>query len=474
MEWIFFWVLIIALAATLAVTLFKPERIYEYPFFMAATFAVFIVPQAVSLLRFPGEASAGDIANVLLMCCLCFGMCWVGYRLKPSQLLKATLGRPINPERLFQGALVFIGVSYFFNHLISQMTEEQTGGSQWTGVVTIYGFFAGLIYPAFAICLLTAIRTQSLLAGVSAVVAAIQPLQSTVLAGRREGTVMFLLTVSLTLYYYRGIKPPRLAILFAIVFAMLAIPATGTYRGIAAERDWKQVKQLDLVGNFKTFLNKESILELRNAALIMEVTQEAGDYEYGASYWDQLVFRFVPAQLVGKSLKSSLMFQRSDEHVQKELAKLGYELSSGSTITGMADSFQQFGWFGCLFFAGLGLFFNTLFRATQAPNPIFAQLFYILTATQAMRAVTHQTVDFLPGLVYNVIFLGLLWLYAREPLPGRAKRRGRRAVDGGQMTEDGGSPAAPSSGVIRRTDAPFSVTGRGQTEKNQGENKIEN
>ena len=411
----YFWILIAGLAVTLAVTLFKPERIYEYPFFMAAAFMVFIVPQAVSLMRFPGAAGEEQIARVLLMCCLCFGMCWAGYSLKPVQFLNRTLARPVNLDRLFHGGLVFIAVSYFFNHLISQMTEEQTGGSQWTGPVTIYGFFAGLIYPAFAICLFTAFRTNGWLAWFCVVVAAIQPLQASVLAGRRETTVLFLLTLALTLYYYRGIKPPRLAIVFSVLSAMLIIPATGTYRSIAAERDWEQIGQMDLVGNFEYYLNSESILELRNAALVMEATRLAGEYQYGAAYWDQLVFRFIPAQLVGKGLKDSLMFQPSDEHLKAELAKLGYDVPGGSTLTGMADAFQQFGWFGCIFFAGMGLLFKTLFRATQAPNPIFAQLFYILTATSAMRAITHQTIDFLPGLVYYTIFLGLLWLYVRLP-----------------------------------------------------------
>jgi hypothetical protein len=34
--------------------------------------------------------------------------------------------------------------------------------------------------------------------------------------------------------------------------------------------------------------------------------------------------------------------------------------------------------------------------------------------TSAMRAITHQTLDFLPGFLYNVIFLGALMWYARD------------------------------------------------------------
>jgi hypothetical protein len=310
-----------------------------------------------------------------------------------------------------------------------------------------------LIYPGFAIVLSTALRTNRLLAWMATAVGAVIPLEAAIFSGRREHSVQFLLTLALTLYYQKKIRPPRLAIVFLVAFAMLAIPATGTYRGLVAQREWGQVKQIDLVGNFRQYLNSESILELRNAAMIMEATRLSDGYEYGAGYWDQLVFRFVPAQILGKGFKDGLMFKSSDERVENELSNLGYDLSSGSTITGMADSFQQFGWFGCLFFAAIGLLFKALFRATQQSNAVFAQLFYILIATSAMRAVTHQTIDFLPGLLYYIVFLGLLYLYARAPVARAGKRR-RNSKTGDDMPQDA---------------APFSATQPPKTEELQGD-----
>jgi len=256
------------------------------------------------------------------------------------------------------------------------------------------------------------------------VVAAIHPIQSSVLAGRRETTVMFLMTVALTLYYRRGIKPPRAAIILSVIGAMVAIPATGTYRGLAVDRDWRAVGQYRFVNNFKEYLNSASVLELRNAAALIEAARRSGSYQYGEGYWDQLVFRFVPAQWLGKEFKDSLMFHASAELAESELTKLYYDVPPGSTFTGMGDSFQQLGWLGCLFFAAMGAVYKTVFRASRQRNSIFAQLFYIQTATTAMRAVTNQTLDFLPGLVYCGIFLGLLFLYARDP--ARPIHRGRR------------------------------------------------
>ncbi len=444
----YLFVLVALLGASLAAAMLKPERTYEYPYFMAAVFAVFIMPQAISLIRFPGEARPEWVANVLLMSCLCFAMCWLGYRLPPIRSVQELLAQPVNLDRLFQGGLVFIAVSFFFRHLLSQMTEDEKGGSMWTGPSTIYLFFNNLIYPAFAICLLTALRTQSLLAWAATVIAAIQPIQATVFWGRREPTIQFLLTLALTLYFHRGIKLPRWVILSAITGAMLAIPATGTYRGLAAKRDWEQVRQMDLVKNYRQYLSEESTLELRNAAVFIEGTRRSEAYEFGKSYWDQLVFRFVPAQLLGTRFKASLMFEPSADRIHDEVATLGYEIPPGSTLTGMGDSFRQFGWFGCLFFALLAVVFKSLFRATEEPNAIFAQLFYIQIGTAAMRTVTHQTVDFLPGLMYYVIFLGLLFLYAREKSPRSEARPTTRRIPTSRHVEQ--RPTANPTLTARR------------------------
>jgi hypothetical protein len=163
----------------------------------------------------------------------------------------------------------------------------------------------------------------------------------------------------------------------------------------------------------------DAILELRNAAALIYSTQLRGTYGFGAAYWDEIVWRFIPAQVVGAEFKNSLMLDPHipDPNKGPEIVDLGlreYSMPIGSTVTGMGDSFQQFGYFGCAFFAIMAVLFRSLWTASLEPQAYFAKLLYMLSATSAMRAVTHQTVDFLPGLLYNLIFLGLAVLYARE------------------------------------------------------------
>ncbi len=431
-----FWTFVMLLAWPLLKIIRRPERIYSYPHFMTAVFAIFILPQAISLVRFPGAAPEEAVQKVLLVTCLCLGACLIGYRLASSHPVVRQPPQTVDPRRLLLAGLVFVGCGIGFSYVLGH-TEIQTnefGG--WTGPATIYGFFQQLCYPGFAICLMVTIRRPTFLSLGSTLIATIIPLQS-ILFGRREPAALFLMTIGLTLYFRLGLKPPGWLVATGIAIAILAIPATATYRQFQLQNDWQAVRQMELVNNFKDFLRTESVLELRNAAMLIEATRRSRNYEYGAGYWNHLVFRYVPGQLLGPAFKEFLMIASPRERLESELAAMDYVNPPGSTVTAMGDSFQQFGYFGCLFFAGLGVFYRALWRKAIPRNALFAQLLYMQSCTCAMRAVTHWTLDFLPGLAYNVIFLGGAAIYASAEKPvSRAWARRR--------------PCPPSSGEFIR------------------------
>jgi hypothetical protein len=302
-----FLLLLVALTgALMTFVLWRPERLYEYPFFMGAVFLSFIVPQAYSLVRFPGGATDESVAATLLMSCLSLAMCCAGYLINGRHGVPQNHIIPVNRERLAFGGLLFTGIGWVFTWMILQMSEEETGGSMWTGRVTIYAFFAQLIYPAFSILLRTAIETRSPVWWAGCVCAALPALYATIFGGRREPTVLFLLTIALTLFFYRRVRLQRWMVSVAIVLAAVAIPATGIYRTIAAEREWNLLKQFSPSDNFKDWLSEEQrVLELRNAAVIIDSIADSRDYHFGVGYWDELVWRFVPAQWFGNEFKQN-------------------------------------------------------------------------------------------------------------------------------------------------------------------------
>lgn len=405
-------ILLLGSAGLVIAATIRPLLIYQYPYFMGATFLAFIGPQAYALYTL--NIGTAAVETMLVMSCLCLAACWFGYTLQPHPGIISRLNVPINANRYLQAGLLFVAVGFVCNHLIERLPEEAKG-TMWSGIVTIYAFFGQLIYPGFAICLHFALRRRNVLAWIAVSFAAIIPLELTIFYARREATVLFLLTLGLSLYFLKGKLAPRWLVLSAVIGAIFLIPVTGDYRRYADEGPIQALKQLDLLQGLNYYMDPEAVSEVKNATILIAATQQSGDYGFGAEYWNQIVFRFVPAQFVGEGFKKWLMIggeQRDwNEFVSQSVS---FDLPRGATITGIADSFNQFWYFGCLAFAAIGYLFKNLWSAAIQPSGTMSQILYIQVATSAMKALTHQTVDFLPGFLYGLIFIGFVAIYAKE------------------------------------------------------------
>ena len=414
----------------------RPQRIFTYPGLICVAFTVFILPQAVALNFAPGGLSPEEVNDVLLMSALCLGGAYAGWCLRPMTSILRIYQKPLDETRLLPVALLFIACGFYFNFLIGRLPPEETAAAMWTGIVTIYAFFQGLLMPGMAIALNCALLRRSLFAWGLFAVSCVIPFTAALVYGRRETAALFILIVGMTLYFRVGFRPPRALIALVIVAAALFIPSTHQYRSSLSEESDIVRSKIDFVENFRRFVTEESILELRNAAFIIAATKASGNHEYGAAFWDELVFRYVPAQFVGADVKSSLYILDREDRVASQLFRYGYYIPNGSTITGIADSFLQFGWFGWVFFVFAGWFAKSLFEAAEAGHSLYAQLLYILSSTTFMRSVTHQVADFLPGVLFFVIFLCLAAWYADARPNGRIRTRPvaatRQIADGGE------------------------------------------
>ncbi len=409
----FFFILFVAGCAVLiSIALVRPQFIYEYPYFMAATFTVFILPQAYALYR--NGWGGPYLEPMLLMCFLSLAACWVGYlpRAHPGFIRK--LNGPVNTQRFLHGGVLMVLVGWYFTYKFGTLPEDDPTRT-FTGIGTIYLFFGGLVYPGFAICFYCALKSRSFFAWAMSAIAAWIPIQAAVFYGRRESTALFILSLGMSLFFIRGIRPARWLVAAAIVISMLLIPATGEYRKTAAEDPLLALKQIDVIEQFENYFEPDAISELKNGTVLIAATQESGAYGLGREYWNRIVFRFVPAQFVGEDFKKSLMIGGEERDWGEVVAQTAsFELPPGSTVTGLSDSFNQFGYLGCLVFAVIGYLFKNLWVAANQPDGTIAQILYIQVTTSAMRASTHQTIDFLPGFIYSAIFIWLVALYARE------------------------------------------------------------
>lgn len=408
----FFTLFVAGCAVLITITLIRPQLVYQYPYFMAATFTVFILPQAYALYR--NGWGGFYLEPTLLMSFLCLAACWVGYipRAHPGFIRK--LNGPVNTDRFLHGGILMVLVGWYFTYKFGTLPEEELS-SMLTGIGTIYLFFGGLVYPGFAICFYCALKNRGAFARIISALAAWVPIQAAVFHGRREPTALFILSLGMSLFFIRGIRPPRWLVAALILGTMFIIPATGEYRKTAAEDPLTALKQIDFIEQFNDYFEPDAISELKNATVLIAATQESGDYGFGTEYWNRIVFRFVPAQFVGKKFKNSLMIGGEERDWDEIVARsASFDLPTGSTVTGLGDSFNQFGYLGCLVFAAIGYVFKNLWAAANEPDGTVAQILYIQVTTSAMRALTNQSIDFLPGLIYGAIFIGLVALYAKE------------------------------------------------------------
>jgi hypothetical protein len=143
----------------------------------------------------------------------------------------------------------------------------------------------------------------------------------------------------------------------------------------------------------------------------MDAAVKTRQYGYGTGYWNNLVFRFVPAQLLGRNLKDALQIKLAKYDLKNIY---NYSIHTGTTPTGIGDAFVQFDYLGCVFFFLLACLFKLLWVSAIYRNSIVSQIFYVSLVAPALISITHATVRFFPDLVFRLIFIGLLIIYSRN------------------------------------------------------------
>jgi hypothetical protein len=379
---------------------------------MGAIFTSFIVPQAIALTTNPGSAVSQEaLERVLFVSCLCISMCWVGYQIDPNVGLLKKLEIQLNEKKLFQAGIALAIISGIASILVARTAPELEGNTQWTGKITIYYFFYNAIYPAFTILLLLTLRKPNFFRLSLTTFALLPAILAIFSAGRRTPLGILLFTLALALFYERRYVPPRWLIIFLVFFAMIMLPLIGLYRGEL----WVQIfsgnlANIDFMEGINRVLSGQT-LELRNAAVFMDAAERTGRYGYGTGYWDEIVFRYIPGQIIGSSLKESLQFNLS----QYDLTDLyGYRLQLGLTTTGIGDSFVEFSYFGCLFFGLIAYLYKHIWLLSAYRNCTFSQILYAGLLAPSIVGVTHGTYRFLQDAIFQVIFIGLASYYSKK------------------------------------------------------------
>lgn len=397
------------------------ERIYQFPFFMVSTFLSFILPQAIAIVDNPGIAVTNTaLERMLIYSCLCVAMCWLGYQFSPNENRLNSLNIEIDEHKLFKAGIVLLIIGLGCNFALSRITIQTGANGNWTGPATILYFFQGTLSIALPLFLLRALKNPSVMNIVLTAITAFPTLQAIILAGRRQPTIAFLITVGLCLFIGKRYIPPRFTLVVLVPMAAYIIPTLGNLRGkfweLVFAGNWEAIQSSSQEGLEKVI--EGEILELRNATLVMDYATQLDQYGYGRKLWDAFIFQYVPGQLVGREFKQSLQFNNNFDLV----GYYGYQSHSGTTLTGIGDSFMDFGFFGCLFFALMAYLFKTLWISTVQERKIISTLLYISLIDAAMLGVTHGIGWFVNQFIFKGGILFLITYYCkysskiREPM----------------------------------------------------------
>jgi hypothetical protein len=415
--------LIVLLAAEcifiLAWGLKRRERYLQFPILATAVFLGWLVPQFIGLTNFDGLPDTA-LDKTILMAILCLGAAYWGYiqNKHPAKLFRWSFSR----RRLLKAsaALSFLGAYFFFK--VSQLAAEANAmyGGAWTGIITIYVFFAQMLPVGFVIALILHLKRPSpgtfLILGFGLLFF----LERILIRGRRAAMAELFLMVMFALWFNRQWAPPRSLIIGSFVFGALVVNTIGDYRGTMLKEDratWsgagiEAVLDIDFIGNLKRIAEGNAGGdEVRNALLTIEAVDRRQTFDYGASLWNAFLHQYVPGQFVGSDLKSALAFDLEDP-VQMEFGNSPYSGHFGSTFTGLADSFRSFWFLGAIKFFLIGYILSRWYRAASEGNFV-AQLVIMLSMGAALHAITHTTHHFFLVFVKLAAFTVPALIYAR-------------------------------------------------------------
>ena len=233
--------------------------------------------------------------------------------------------------------------------------------------------------------------------------------------GRRQPTVTFLIIIGLSFFIVKRFILPRWLLVLSVTLPCFIIPVLGNLRGgfwdLLFSGDWQSILSSSQQGLEQVTEGK--ILELRNAALMIDYSERLNKFGYGAGFWDSLVWQFVPGQIVGFGVKQSFQFNIGTNY--DDLLNLyGFTAHNGTTPTGIGDSFTEFSYFGCTLFALIGYLFKTLWVSTVYRGSLIGGLLYMSLISPAMVGITHGIGRFIQEFFFQAGTLLLVSYFCKK------------------------------------------------------------
>lgn len=400
-------ILILVCGTLLAWGYQKPERMLHYPFLAGCVFAGFIFPQLLGLSLNFEQLPPHALDKTILMTILCAGACYIGHSINKTPFQFFNWSFDYSRLLIVATTLSLSGAYFFFK--ISELAEETVG--LWTGIITIFVFLSSTLTIGLAIALTVHTFYPSRWSLAIIIFDAAFYLHRIVFLGRRRYTFEFIIMFGLALWFRFRKLPSRVVLVTVIILFTLWISSVGDYRtALIGEQTggFQDVIKIDFVGNLQGIAS-EGGHDLTNAVYNIEAFDRRGNFDLGLRHWNGFIDYHVPGQFVGYDTKQNLMVSLDNA----ALKEFNYRPKTGSTTTGISDSFLSFWYFGAIKFLIISYVMRSLFRAASR-HSLVAIILLMLIYSGALESITHSTDRFFIAWFRIIAFLGPSLLFARE------------------------------------------------------------
>jgi len=400
------------------------DGVLQFPFLMTCDLLFFLGPQLYYLSLHPevyGMHDPGALSLYLGVTLLFYVAAVAGYH-SPVQSFKIP-NFSFNENKMIVGLYGLILISIYGKVKLAGLSEELTSSTQWTGLPVRYLFFSsvGTLCIPLGIILFFKYRRKIILPALGMEV--MSALSVIIFGGRRSPAAFLAIMVLTGLWFARRIKISRMAIIGGGIVFFMFVMNVGTYRHLVNTDDpekWSKITSevFDIKKTISKFTEKEgsksssSYVDGLNGVLAVSAINETMKFDYGVVLWNQLIGRWVPGQLIGRSFKQSLILE-INSCKQTLSDHYGYKLKAGTCMPGYAEIFGSFGFLGFIFMYFAGRITRLVWEQSLAGN-LIAQVCHFALAPMYLRFGGGGIWLLITGLGFWAIFLTPILWWAKE------------------------------------------------------------
>lgn len=337
--------------------------------------------------------------------------------------------------------VLWSAISIFLNLQFLAAFEANREISQWSGGGTIIAFFSSIRLLVFPLSAFAFFRKPNVVLG--AVFAANSYIVVQIAFGelRRSDMISLILVLLLVYYFVRGRMPPLSFLAVTGTMAIIMVFSISELRSIQGIFLGQGGTAFDIIfsGALRDIDFGSAIVgsvsfapDVRNGSYIIAYCLQTLDFRFGAELWNDLVWQYVPAQLVGASVKASLLLGERVSIYDDLSSYLNYFRSPGSTRTGIGSAFLDWGPMGFVYFFFIGWICGRVF-SRAATGDLIAQALYIAMVGTVLISFTHSHTYFftvLPLLLTVAIGLRITqrFVFRRATAHQRSAMHGRQGT----------------------------------------------